>query len=172
MRTTVSFHQKRFSIHFPKHWIAILFLAAVAAPAANLTPIDESGYRKAVAAQKGKVVLVNFWATYCVPCRKEMPALVKLAAKYQAKGFVFVTVSADEPEQEAAAGKFLLSNKVPTPHYLRKAKDDDAFINSIESNWSGALPASFLYDRTGRKVRSFVGEVDLKELEAALTKLL
>ncbi|MBL8233498.1 MAG: TlpA family protein disulfide reductase [Bryobacterales bacterium] len=155
-----------------KHWIAILFLAALSAQAANLTPVDEAAYRKAVASQKGKVVLVNFWATYCVPCRKEMPALVKLAAKYQAKGFVFVTVSADEPEQEAAAEKFLLNNKVPTPHYLRKAKDDDAFINSIEPKWSGALPASFLYDRGGKKVQSFIGEVDLRVLEAALVKLL
>lgn len=155
-----------------RHSIALLLLAAAAAPAANLTGVDEAGFRKLVAAQKGKVVLVNFWATYCVPCRKEMPALVKLGQKYQAKGLVFVTVSADEPEQEGDAEKFLVTNKVPTPHYLRKAKDDEAFINSIEPKWSGALPASFLYDRTGKKVRVFIGEVDLKVLEAAIQKLL
>jgi thiol-disulfide isomerase/thioredoxin len=153
-------------------WIGLFLVAALTAPAANFSGIDEAGYRKAVAAQKGKVLLVNFWATYCVPCRKEMPALVKLAAKYQSRGFVFVTVSADEPEQEEAAWKFLVGNKVPPPHYLRQSKDEEAFINSIEPKWSGALPASFLYDRTGRKVRSFVGEVDLKTLEAAIEKLL
>jgi len=97
---------------------------------------------------------------------------VKLGQKYQAKGLVFVTVSADEPEQEGDAEKFLVTNKVPAPHYLRKAKDDEAFINSIEPKWSGALPASFLYDRTGKKVRVFIGEVELKELEAAIQKLL
>jgi thiol-disulfide isomerase/thioredoxin len=153
-------------------WTGLFLLAALVCRAANFTGVDEAGYRKVVAAQKGKVVLVNFWATYCVPCRKEMPALVKLAAKYQSKGFVLLTVSADEPEQEEAAWKFLAGNKVPAPYYLRQSTDEEAFINSVEPKWSGALPASFLYDRSGKKVRSFVGEVDLKALEAAIEKLL
>jgi thiol-disulfide isomerase/thioredoxin len=152
--------------------VALLMTLAVCLPAANLTKIDEGGYKKAVATQKGKVVLVNFWATYCVPCRAEMPALVKMAERLKAKGLVFVTVSADEPEQETQAAAFLDKTKVPAPHYLRAAKDDEAFINSIDPKWSGALPATFIYDRTGKKVRSFFGEVDLKALEAALLKLL
>ncbi|HUQ93486.1 MAG TPA: TlpA disulfide reductase family protein [Bryobacteraceae bacterium] len=140
--------------------------------AAGLGPVDESGYQKLVASHKGKVVLVNFWATYCVPCRAEMPALVKLQDRLKAKGFVFLTVSADEPEDEAKALAFLSQTKTPGPHYIRKAKSEEGFINSVEAKWSGALPASFLYDRTGRKVRSFIGEADLKALEAAIVKLL
>jgi hypothetical protein len=56
--------------------------------------------------------------------------------------------------------------------YLKKSRDDNAFINGIDPKWSGALPASFLYDRQGRKVRSFFGEVEMAELEAAILKLL
>ena len=54
----------------------------------------------------------------------------------------------------------------------KNAKDDDKFINLVDPKWSGALPALFLYDRTGRKVKMFVGETPMKELEAAVSKLL
>jgi thiol-disulfide isomerase/thioredoxin len=152
---------------------ALLILAlAGAGLAADLKPVDEAGYPKMVAAAKGKVLLVNFWATYCVPCRKEMPQLVALAAKYKAKGYEFITVSADEPEQLKDAAAFLDKMKVAAPTYIKKAKDDDKFSGAIDPKWSGALPASFLYDRSGRKVRSFFGEVKPSELEAAIQKLL
>jgi thiol-disulfide isomerase/thioredoxin len=154
---------------------SILFLALAAASCAfgaDLKPVDEAGYAKLVAASKGKVLLVNFWATYCVPCRKEMPQLVALAARHKAKGLEFVTISADEPEQKKDAAAFLDKVKVAPPVYLKQAKDDDKFIGGIDAQWSGALPASFLYDKTGRKVRSFFGEVPLAELEAAIKKLL
>ncbi len=142
------------------------------AAAAELKPIDEASYAKTVAASKGKVVLVNFWATYCVPCRKEMPELVTLAAKYKSRGFEFITVTADEPEQTKEAAAFLDKNKVPAPAYAKRAKDDDKFINLVDPKWSGALPASFLYDKSGRKVKAFFGEIKISELEAAVQKLL
>jgi thiol-disulfide isomerase/thioredoxin len=149
-----------------------LFLAVGLALPAGFTSINEPGYPKMIAAQEGKVVLVNFWATYCVPCRAEMPALVKLQEKYAAKGFVLITISADEPEHEGRAQAFLDATKVTGARYLRKANNDDAFINSIDPKWSGALPASFLYDRAGKKVKSLIGEADLKALEAQIQKLL
>ncbi len=149
-----------------------LSLAGTRVFAAELKPLDEAGYLKLVAASKGKVVLVNFWATYCVPCRKEMPQLVALEAKLRARGFQFVAISADEPEQQAAAGMFLDKIKVPAPAYIRKAKDDDKFTALVDGKWSGALPAMFLYDRQGRKVRSFFGEADLQAVTAAIEKLL
>jgi len=147
-------------------------LAAWPASAADLKPVDEAGYAKLVAASKGKVTLVNFWATYCVPCRKEMPQLVALEARYRARGFQFVTVSADEAEQQGAAKAFLDKIKVVPPAYIRKAKDDDKFTALVDRKWNGALPAMFLYDRQGRKVRAFFGEADLKAVAAAIEKLL
>ena len=140
--------------------------------AADLKPVDEAGYAKLVAASKGKVVLVNFWATYCVPCRKEMPQLVALEARLRARGFQFVTISADEPEQQSAAGMFLDKLKVPAPAYIRRAKDDEKFTAGVDQKWDGALPASFLYDRQGRKVKSFFGEANLAVVSAAIEKLL
>jgi thiol-disulfide isomerase/thioredoxin len=152
--------------------VLALSLTGIQAFAADLKPIDEAGYAKLVAASRGKVVLVNFWATYCVPCRKEMPQLVALEAKLRARGFQFVTISADEPEQRGAARMFLDKIKVPAPAYIRKAKDDDKFITLVDRKWDGALPALFLYDRQGRKVRSFFGEANLSVITAAIEKLL
>ena len=149
-----------------------LTLTGIQAFAADLKPVDEAGYAKLVAAAKGKVVLVNFWATYCVPCRKEMPQLVAMEARLRARGFQFVTISADEPEQRGAAGMFLDKIKVPAPAYIRKAKDDDKFIALVDQKWDGALPALFLYDRQGRKVKSFFGEANLGVVTAAIEKLL
>jgi thiol-disulfide isomerase/thioredoxin len=149
-----------------------LSLTAVRASAAELKPVDEAGYAKLLAASKGKVILVNFWATYCVPCRKEMPQLVALESKLRARGFQFVTISADEPEQQGAAGLFLDRIKVPSPAYIRKAKDDDKFTALVDQKWDGALPALFLYDRQGRKVKSFFGGADLSVVSAAIEKLL
>ncbi len=148
-----------------------LILTAGALFAADLKPVSEATYPKMVASSKGKVVLVNFWATYCVPCRKEMPALVALQQRLATKGFLLATVSADEPEQEKDAAAFLDKTKVPAPVYIKRVKDDDKFINSLDPKWSGALPASFLYDRQGRKVKSYFGELNLKQLEADVVRL-
>jgi cytochrome c biogenesis protein CcmG, thiol:disulfide interchange protein DsbE len=154
-----------------KHVLLLSFFVATLGAQSKLTPVDEAGYAKLVAAHKGKIVLVDFWATWCEPCRAEMPQLVKLEQKLRARGFELVTVSADEPEQEAAASKVLKADGVSGPGYLKKAADDDKFIGAIDSKWGGALPALFLYDRSGKKARSFIGETPMKDLEAAIEKL-
>jgi hypothetical protein len=58
------------------------------------------------------------------------------------------------------------------PAYILRVEGDDKFISSVDSAWSGALPALFLYDRAGRKVKSWVGEPETEEIEAAVLKLL
>jgi thiol-disulfide isomerase/thioredoxin len=153
---------------------AFLLTSAALWPAgpARLDPLDEAGFRQLLAASKGKVLLVNFWATWCAPCREEMPLLVKLEAAYRARGFRLVTVSADEPEDARQALEFLQKVGVPQPAYIKRAANDDKFITAVDAKWSGALPALFLYDKSGRKVRSFIGEADFKLLETEIRKLL
>ena len=140
--------------------------------AAGLQPVDEGRYRELVASQKGKVLLVDFWATWCDPCREELPQLAKLAARLPGRDFQLATISSDEPEQAADALKLLQADQIREPLYIKSAADNDHFINSIDPKWSGALPALFLYDRSGRLARSFIGEVEMKDVEAAVRKLL
>ncbi|MBZ5601480.1 MAG: TlpA family protein disulfide reductase [Acidobacteriia bacterium] len=155
-----------------KALVLLCALAAAAAAQPKLTPVDEAGYTKLIAAHKGRVVLIDFWATWCKPCRAEMPELVKLEARLRAKGFDLVTISADEADAQAGALKVLKEDGVTGPTYWKKAADDDKFNDSIDPKWGGALPAVFLYDRNGKKVKSFIGETPVKDLEAAITKLL
>jgi thiol-disulfide isomerase/thioredoxin len=147
-------------------------LAASAFAQQKLTPVDEAGYVKLIAAHKGRVVLVDFWATWCKPCRAETPELVKLEQKLRARGFDLVTISSDEAEQQAAALKVLKDDGVTGMTYWKKAADDDKFNDAIDPKWGGALPAVFIYDRNGKKVKSFIGETPVKDLEAAIEKLL
>jgi thiol-disulfide isomerase/thioredoxin len=151
--------------------IAALSLCQAAAPT-KLVKVDEIAYPKTVALKKGKVVLVNFWATWCEPCRKEMPELSKMYNALKAKGLELITISADEPEDEKAAIAFLAKAGIGDPAYLKQAKNDDKFISGIDAKWSGALPALILYDKTGKKVKVWIGETDLKQLEAEIRKLL
>lgn len=139
---------------------------------ATLVPIDESGFQKLVSAHRGKVVLYDFWATWCEPCRVELPQLIRLQTKLKARGFELVTISADEPEQQVEAEKVLKKIQSPRPAYRKQARKDDDFINAIDPQWSGALPAMFLYDRTGHKVAAFIGETESVVIESAIRKLL
>ncbi|HTB16353.1 MAG TPA: TlpA disulfide reductase family protein [Bryobacteraceae bacterium] len=152
--------------------LAISFAAGFLAAQPKLTPVNETSFAKMVATHKGKIVLVDFWATWCVPCRAEMPQLVKLADRLRTRGVDFVTVSADAPEQEQAAFKVLMQDSVAAPFYLKKVADDDKFYDSVDSKWSGEMPAMFIYDRSGKRVRSFLGETPMKDIEAAIQKLL
>jgi len=149
-----------------------LFAAALAAADAPLVKLNETGYTKLIAEQKGKVVLVDFWATWCTPCRKEMPLVAKLDTKLKAKGFKVITISSDELENEPAARAFLKEVGITGTTYIKAAKDDDAFIRQIDPKWGGELPALVLYDKTGKKVKMWKGETAIADIEAAVTKLL
>jgi thiol-disulfide isomerase/thioredoxin len=151
--------------------LALLTIGSLCA-AGPLTEVDEAGYSRLVESHRGKVVLVNFWATWCPPCLAELPDLVKLEQRLKSKGFQLVYVSADDPEESAKAKNVLASKGVASPGYLKAAKNDEKFINAIDPKWSGAVPALFLYDRQGRKVKSFIGETPIAELEAAIRKSL
>jgi thiol-disulfide isomerase/thioredoxin len=150
--------------------VVLAFLAAGSSD--KLIPVDEAAYSQLVSANKGKVTLVNFWATWCDPCRAEIPQLLALEKRLQANGMKLVLISADDIDSEADARRFLAGQKAPLPSYQKNARNDDRFIETLDPKWSGALPALFLYDRNGRKVKSFIGETDMATIEAAIKKLL
>jgi len=154
-----------------KKLIALIGFALLGAET-PLVKVNETLYPKLIAERKGKVVLVDFWATWCVPCRKEMPLVAKLEAKLKAKGFVVVTISSDELDNEPAARAYLKEAGITTTGYIKAPKDDDAFIRQIDPKWGGELPALVLYDKTGKKVKIWKGETAIAEIEAAVTKLL
>lgn len=158
-----------------KRAFAFLFclpLLAAEPRAPTLVPVNEAGFQKMVDAHKGKVVLYDFWATWCAPCRAELPELVMLERKLRSQGVQVVTISADDREHRAGAEKFIKMFDVQGTTYIKQADDDDHFFDAIDPKWNGALPALFLYDKNGHMARSFIGSTDMAALERAIHKLL
>lgn len=111
--------------------------------APDLTLPTVQGTPLSLNALKGKVVLVNFWATWCLPCQWEMPLMEALYQAYKAKGFVIAAISLDQEGAEAAVGQFVKTNKLTYPILL-----DPAFQGAKRFGVRG-LPATFLIGKDG-----------------------
>jgi len=122
---------------------------------------------------KGKVVLYNFWATWCHPCVQEFPDLVKLYNNYKDKNFVIVFVSMDMPEEMVEKVKpFLNKNGVDFITYYNDFKNPDEIIDFYDKKWEGAIPSTYIYDKDGKLSSKFLGNRDYDFFEKEISKLL
>ena len=124
----------------------------------ELRTVTAAELRAVIAAPGASAVLVNVWATLCLPCRKEFPDLLRAAADYRARGVRLVLVSADFDDNAAAAREFLARHGVDFTSYLKTGSDME-FIDALSPKWSGALPATFVFDGTGTLRDYWEGEV-------------
>jgi thiol-disulfide isomerase/thioredoxin len=148
--------------------VSLLCLGTVAAEASRLAgELDLAGLEKRLAQEKGRVVLLNFWATWCEPCREEFPALSKLQKAYAGKGLRVLGLSTDFASQIPAVEKFLDAQRPAFPNYRKKSGGDDQdFINAIDRSWGGELPFTVLYERDGKKAKVLTGQ----QTEASFAK--
>jgi thiol-disulfide isomerase/thioredoxin len=136
----------------------------------KVTQIDEAGLKNAIK-PNGKPMLVNFWATWCDPCREEFPDLVKLDADYKGK-IDFITISLDElSEINRDVPKFLSDMKAEMPSYLLKVEDEGVAIGSITKDWQGGLPFTILYNEKGEIAYFRQGKVKIDALRGEIDKL-
>jgi thiol-disulfide isomerase/thioredoxin len=117
-----------------------------------------------------KAVLVNVWATWCDPCRAEMPHLLKFFREHSDEGLRLVLISADDEAERDRALRFLASQGVDFATWMKRG-DDMTFISALDPKWSGALPASFLFDGRGQIHQRWYGEVTHDALKAAWDRL-
>lgn len=122
-------------------------------------------------AREGKVVLVNAWATWCIPCRHEMPDLLKLRKELGPRGLELVLVTTDFDDAVGEAREFLGSLGADFATWQKKQRDVD-FIDGLDPSWSGALPFTAIYDRQGRRVASWEGRESLEQMRARILPLL
>jgi thiol-disulfide isomerase/thioredoxin len=116
-------------------------------------------------------LLINFWATWCDPCREEFPDLVKLDSDYRNKGLNFVAISLDDlTDIKTAVPKFLTEMKAEMPVVLLNVNDPEPAIKAVDATWDGQLPATFLYDKDGKLVFKHFGKIQADELRAAIDK--
>jgi thiol-disulfide isomerase/thioredoxin len=119
-----------------------------------------------------KPLLVNFWATWCDPCREEFPELVKIDAEYQEK-IDFITVSLDDlAEINRDVPKFLLEMKSTMPAYLLKTENEETAIASVSKDWQGGLPFTILLNSKGETAYYRQGKIKPDILRAEIDKIL
>jgi thiol-disulfide isomerase/thioredoxin len=134
----------------------------------ELLSINERQVTELKASWKGNVVLVNLWATWCGPCIKEFPDLIKLQKLYEKQGVKVIFISVDEPEAaETDVRPFLQKQKVTFTTYIKNG-DDDSFIDAVGTGWRGAIPTTFIFDRTGKQVATLIGARDFKTFEGVI----
>jgi peroxiredoxin len=136
--------------------------ATSAAP--DFTLQDLSGKSVKLSDQKGKVVLVEFWATWCPPCRESIPTLEKLHRQYAAKGLVILAVSVDEGGLDAVK-KFVAEHKMTYP--VLQGTDDVTGKYMVR-----LIPAMFLVDKQGNIKKQFMGGGNDDELDKEIKALL
>ena len=123
------------------------------APASAFMLRDLDGKLTSLADFEGKVVLLNFWATWCANCRNEMPAMERLYQSLRADGFEIVAISVDQVSSEKVK-TFAEELKLTFP----VLHDRDSIISNLYSN--PGVPVSYLIDRQGRIVYRVLGEYD------------
>jgi len=131
----------------------------------DVSYVDTIGTAYTTKSLAGKVVVVNFWATWCNPCLKEIPDLSKVYEKYKARGLVMLGVMTDDPDPNTLLN-FQSDHEMTYP--VVRANSDIL----VSYSYPGALPTTFVFDRGGKQVYSHVGPLRVEQLERLLEPLL
>ncbi|WP_395095038.1 TlpA family protein disulfide reductase [Armatimonas sp.] len=141
-----------------------------------VTPIDAVGLKKEAATHKGRVVVINFWATWCPPCRAEFPELVATQKKYAAKGVDLLTVTLDDLDDKAKAAEFLSQQGATTGAFINKkgGEPDLGYFKWLDGKVPDSLgiPRTYILDRKGRISSRLIGGQSASEFEDAVKKAL
>ncbi len=138
----------------------------------KVLPLKPAAYAGMVKASAGKVLVVNFWATWCGPCVAEFPEFVKLTDEYKSKGVRFVHITADDVSDLKKAVAFLKAQKSNADQFIQDTDDPQQMIDAVFKDWPGTLPATFVYDKAGKMTFHRLGIIDrdvlIVEIEKAL----
>jgi thiol-disulfide isomerase/thioredoxin len=127
--------------------------------------------RQVMDSNKGKVLLLNFWATWCKPCVKEFPELLKLYNDYKNKEFEIVFISTDVPEDvDSKVIPFLKNQGVDFITYYNNFNDPAELINFVDMKWEGAIPSTYIYDKQGKLTGHILGSTTYQEFEKEILK--
>ena len=128
---------------------------------------NEKGINQALSQYKGKIVVLNFWATWCPPCREEMPELSELHTEYNDKNLVVIGVAVDEL---ALVKEFAQDSPVSYP--LLVAENAGMELSSNLGNHNGALPYTVIINANGKVVQTYLGRIDKSQISQAIRPLL
>jgi len=114
-------------------------------------------------------VVLNFWATWCPPCVKEMPEFVEFYRAHSAEEFRFLSISVDHPDTlDDRVKPFVQKKALPFPVHVLTERSPENLAKALGVEWTGAVPETFLFDKEGKLLKSWTEEITKEELEKAL----
>lgn len=134
-------------------------------PAPKLTLSDTQGNSRSLTDYRGQVVLINLWATWCIPCTKEMPALQSFYNKYKDSGFIVIAINDGESKPDVL--QFVNDYDLTFPIWL-----DPTYIATEQAFKTMNLPSSFVIDRDGTVQLMWVGGISHEMLEASVAPII
>ena len=137
----------------------------VSFPAPELTLMDTQKVSRSLEDYRGQVVLVNLWATWCLPCKEEMPALQSFYDRHRDQGFVVIAINDGDPTADVL--QFVKDYQLSFPVWL-----DPTYIATEQAFKTLTLPSSFVIDRTGTIQLQWVGGISLRMLEQYVSPLI
>jgi len=120
--------------------------------------------------ETGKFLVVNFWATWCEPCREEFPDLLAIAQMYQKRPFQFVTVSTNYPDEQKAVKRFLEEQHAVTRNLIFGGTDPYQLIAAFDKSWSGGVPFTMVIGPNGEVLYKSLGRMDALEIRRTLLR--
>ena len=117
---------------------------------------------------KGKLRLINVWATWCAPCVAELPELVEMQRMYRQRGFELVTVSMDDPQKKQDVLAFLKARHVSGTNYIFAGEDKDQLVASLDAEWKGPVPHTLIVAPGGKVIYRKTGQIDPLEVKRAI----
>lgn len=153
--------------------LAAFLMASIAFADDALRPVDAPDILSLVDEHRGKVVLVNFWATWCPPCIREFPDIVAVEKNYRDRGLVVISVSVNSTQNmDSELLPFLDKHRPPYPVYIMKTTDPKDFVRRIDPQWTGVIPSTLFFDREGKSSVKRYSEMNREEIERILEALL
>ena len=114
---------------------------------------------------RGRTLVVHFWASWCLPCLKELPVVNRFAREMKPKGVDVLSLSLDDPKAGAQVAKVLGDTAPALTRTIAKVDDPDSFITQFDKRWEGAIPAMFVFDGQGHLRGRHIGEATRPELD-------
>jgi len=131
--------------------------------------IQAPEFKQILNSHRGDIVIVNFWATWCAPCLKEIPDLLRLQQENASEGVKLIGVAVDEPTENSAEVERFRSRYFPAfLTYARAGAEMDELAQVIDPTWNEVVPTTYLLDRQGRVVKRIQGKKTLEEFRSAL----
>jgi thiol-disulfide isomerase/thioredoxin len=148
------------------------YLDKLATEPVNIEPVDAAGLKALRKNPTGKLLLINFWATWCGPCVTEFPELITINRMYRQRAFEMITVAAHTPDEKTEALAFLKKQQSSGRNLMFGGTDKYELMEAFDPDWTGALPYTMLLSADGQVIYKEQGTIDVLELKRAIVRSL